>query len=56
LYGAIYNLIRHGMPKFGIESTFVSIEDPENLKEALTAKTKLVSTISFYFFKIKQSL
>jgi O-acetylhomoserine/O-acetylserine sulfhydrylase-like pyridoxal-dependent enzyme len=48
LYGAIYNLIRHGMPKFGIESTFVSIEDPENLKKALTAKTKLVSTIFFF--------
>jgi hypothetical protein len=39
------------MPKFGIDSTFVSIEDPENLKKALTAKTKLVSTISFISLK-----
>lgn len=42
LYGAIYNLIRHGLPKVGIESTFVSVEDPEIMKSALTPQTKLV--------------
>jgi O-acetylhomoserine/O-acetylserine sulfhydrylase-like pyridoxal-dependent enzyme len=42
LYGAIYNLIRHEVPKFGIESTFVSVEDPESLRKALTPKTALV--------------
>ena len=45
LYGAIYNLIRHGLPKVGIESTFVSIEDPEHLKNALTPHTKLVINV-----------
>ena len=31
------------MPKIGINSTFVSLDDPDNLKNALTDKTKLVS-------------
>ena len=30
------------MPKIGINSTFVSLDDPDSLKNALTDKTKLV--------------
>ena len=40
LYGGTYNLFAHTLPKFGITTTFVDSDDPENFRKAIDAKTK----------------
>lgn len=42
LYGCSYALINHQLAQFGIESTFVDLEDPVNIKEAIRPNTKLI--------------
>ncbi|MCI8342813.1 MAG: methionine gamma-lyase [Firmicutes bacterium] len=42
LYGCTYALLNHGIPKFGVKVTFADLSDIENLKKALTEKTKVV--------------
>jgi len=40
LYGGTYNLFAHTLPKYGITTTFVDSDDPENFRTAIDAKTK----------------
>lgn len=40
LYGGTYNLFNHTLPKYGITTTFVNPDDPENFRKAITDKTK----------------
>jgi O-acetylhomoserine (thiol)-lyase len=40
LYGGTYNLFAHTLPKFGITTTFVDSDNPENFRKAIDAKTK----------------
>jgi O-acetylhomoserine (thiol)-lyase len=42
LYGGTYNLFHYTLPKLGIEVTFADPSDPENIRKAITPKTKLV--------------
>lgn len=42
LYGGTYTLFDVNLPKFGIETTFVNPDDPENFRRALRKNTKLV--------------
>ncbi len=42
LYGGSYNLFHNTLPKFGIKVTFVKSNDFEELKKAITSKTKAV--------------
>lgn len=43
LYGGTFNLLKHTLPKLGIETTFVeNTSDPESWKAALRPNTKLV--------------
>ena len=42
LYGCTFSLMNHGMTKFGVTTHFVDLNDLENLKKALTPKTKVV--------------
>jgi methionine-gamma-lyase len=42
LYGCTYALLNHGMSKFGVKATLTDLSNIENLKKALTAKTKVV--------------
>ncbi|MFN3706164.1 MAG: O-acetylhomoserine aminocarboxypropyltransferase/cysteine synthase family protein [Thermoflexales bacterium] len=42
LYGGTYNLFRHTLPKFGIETTFVDPSDPENFRRAIRPNTKAI--------------
>ncbi len=42
LYGCSYALINHQLAQFGIESTFVDMEDPVNIKKAIKLNTKLI--------------
>ena len=42
LYGCTFALLNHGVPKFGVKTTFVDLTDLNNLKAALTDKTKVV--------------
>ncbi len=42
LYGGTANLFRHTLPRFGIEVTFVSPDQPEAYEEAITDATRLV--------------
>ncbi len=42
IYGGTYNLLAHTLKAYGIETTFVDPEDPENFKKAITQKTKAV--------------
>lgn len=42
LYGCTYALLNHGMSKFGVKVTLTDLSDIENLKKALTDKTKVV--------------
>ena len=44
LYGCTYALLNHGMSKFGVKVTLTDLSDIENLKKAMTDKTKV-----FYF-------
>ncbi|HWP95956.1 MAG TPA: homocysteine synthase [Syntrophomonadaceae bacterium] len=40
LYGGTYNLFLYTLPRFGIKTTFVDPDDPENFRRAITDKTK----------------
>ncbi len=42
VYGGTYNFLKHTMPRFGIETTFVNPQDPENFKAAIKEETRLV--------------
>ncbi|WML45912.1 O-acetylhomoserine aminocarboxypropyltransferase/cysteine synthase [Neobacillus sp. PS3-40] len=42
LYGGTYNLFAVTLPKYGINVKLVNPEDPENIREAITEKTKAV--------------
>ncbi|MEK3807282.1 O-acetylhomoserine aminocarboxypropyltransferase/cysteine synthase family protein [Bacillus sp. FSL H8-0547] len=42
LYGGTYNLFQTTLPKYGIETTFVNPENPENFRSAITEKTKAI--------------
>jgi O-acetylhomoserine (thiol)-lyase len=42
LYGGTYNLFHYTFPKLGIETAFVDPSDPENFKQAITSRTRLV--------------
>lgn len=44
LYGGTFNLFSVTLPKFGIKTKFVDISDPQNVKQAIGPKTKLVYT------------
>ncbi len=42
LYGGSHNLLTYTMPRFGIETTFVSPRDPEAFGKAIRPETRLV--------------
>ncbi|MFE4705247.1 O-acetylhomoserine aminocarboxypropyltransferase/cysteine synthase family protein [Peribacillus simplex] len=42
LYGGTYNLFENTLPKYGIKVKFVSPDDPENFKRAITPRTKAI--------------
>jgi len=42
LYGGTYNLFHYTLPKIGINVKFVDSTDPENIRAAITDKTKAV--------------
>ena len=42
LYGGSHNLLAYTLPRFGIETTFVSPRDPQAFKEAIRDNTRLV--------------
>lgn len=42
LYGCTFSLMNHGMSKFGVTTKFVDLADLDNLKAALSPKTKVV--------------
>ncbi len=44
LYGGTYNLFHYTLPKMGITVKFVDMRDPNNIKAAITDKTRLVFT------------
>ncbi len=42
LYGCTFSLMSHGLDRFDVKTHFVDLNDLENLKAALTPKTKIV--------------
>jgi len=42
LYGGTYNLFAATLPRYGIHTTFVNPDDPENFRKAITDKTKAI--------------
>lgn len=42
LYGGTYNLLNVTLPRFGVETTFVNADDPENFKEAIKSNTRAI--------------
>lgn len=42
LYGCTYALLNHGLTKFGVKVTLTDLSNLDNLKKALTDKTKVV--------------
>ncbi|KIZ42415.1 MULTISPECIES: methionine gamma-lyase [Rhodopseudomonas] len=44
LYGCTFALLHHQIARFGINTRFVDLTDPANLRDAITAKTRLVLT------------
>ena len=42
IYGGSYNLLDHTLPDYGITTTFVDGDDPENFYQALQDNTKLI--------------
>jgi O-acetylhomoserine (thiol)-lyase len=46
LYGGTYNLFRHTLPRFGIETRFVDSSNPDEVESAIDANTRLVYTES----------
>jgi len=46
LYGGTYNLFHYTLPKLGIEVKFVDTSNPENIRTAIDANTRLIYTES----------
>ena len=42
IYGGSYNAMRHTLPRFGIETTFVDPRDPEAFRAAIRDETRLL--------------
>ncbi len=42
LYGGTYSLLRHLLPRYGVEVTFVDVADPAAVRDALRPSTALV--------------
>lgn len=42
LYGCTFAFLNHGLPKFGVDVTFVDTSDPENVRNAMKENTKVV--------------
>ncbi len=42
LYGCTYSLLEHGLSRFGVRTVFTDLSDIENLKKALSEKTRVV--------------
>ncbi len=42
VYGGTYNFLKHTMPRFGIETTFVNPRDLDAFKDAIKEETRLV--------------
>ncbi|MEE1296828.1 MAG: O-acetylhomoserine aminocarboxypropyltransferase/cysteine synthase family protein [Bifidobacterium sp.] len=42
IYGGTYNLLRHTLPRDGITTTFVDVQDPAAFEQAIKDNTKLV--------------
>ena len=42
IYGGSYNLLAHTLPDFGIETTFVDGDKPENFEKAINENTRVV--------------
>lgn len=42
LYGCTFSFMQHGLAKFGVTVTHVDLTNPENLRDAISAKTKVV--------------
>ncbi|RII24974.1 MAG: O-acetylhomoserine aminocarboxypropyltransferase [Geobacter sp.] len=42
LYGGTYNLFHYTLPRFGVDTKFVDTSDPENVRRAIDAGTRLV--------------
>lgn len=40
IYGGTYNLLAHTLPQYGITTTFVDPDDPENFRKAIKPETK----------------
>lgn len=40
LYGGTYNLFASTLPRYGVNSSFVNPDDPQNFKNAITPRTK----------------
>jgi O-acetylhomoserine (thiol)-lyase len=40
LYGGTYNLFNSTLPKYGIHTTFVDSDEPENFRKAINSRTK----------------
>lgn len=42
IYGGTYNLFAHTLPEFGIETTFVDADNPDNFSKAIKENTKAI--------------
>ncbi len=42
IYGGSYNMMRHTLPRFGIDTTFVDPRDPSAFHSAITPRTRLL--------------
>ncbi len=42
IYGGTYNLLRHTLPAYGVDATFVEPSDPANFEQAIRGNTKAV--------------
>ncbi|KAE9629772.1 methionine gamma-lyase [Parasedimentitalea maritima] len=42
LYGCTFSFMQHGLAKFGVTVTHVDLTNPENLRDAISEKTKVV--------------
>ncbi len=42
VYGGTFTLFQNTLPKYGIKTTFVDADDPENFRKAINGKTKAV--------------
>jgi len=42
LYGCTFSFLNHGLGKFGIKITHIDMTDPENLRQAISDKTRVV--------------